>query len=102
MTIAEEWPDGLSRVLAEVSKETDETNLDFTDISRMDVCKNVQEALKRESIEVSLSQAEEIWSLYSMDKCAGWMMGGESVENARMAISELCESIEVGENHVGL
>lgn len=66
------------------------------------VVRNVHDALLREGYPVSMSQAEEIWSAYSQNKYAGWMIGGETVEDALNAVIDLCDDIENGENHLGL
>lgn len=64
--------------------------------------RNVRDALLREGYPVPMSQAEEIWSAYSFNKYASWMVGGETVEDALSAVIQLCDDIENGENHIGL
>lgn len=100
LSFPEEYRDGLERVLAavqeygpEVFRSGEKTAL---------VAKNVQAFLAKSEITVTPGQAEQIWALYSHDKCASWMMGGDTVADARLAVIELCQSVQEGENHVGL
>lgn len=95
----EDYSDGLKRLL--LSLEPPEKDYQV-DISKIIVVRNVHDALLREGYPVSMSQAEEIWSAYSQNKYAGWMMGGETVEDALNAVIDLCDDIENGENHLGL
>lgn len=96
----EEYRDGLERVLAaaheygpEIFRSGEKTIL---------VAKNVQSFLAQNGVAVTLGQAEQVWALYSHDKCASWLMGGDTVAEARLAVIELCQSVQEGENHVGL
>ena len=91
--------DGLKRLL--LSLESPEKDYQVND-SKLVVVRNVHDALLREGYPVSMSQAEEIWSAYSFNKYASWMVGGETVEDALSAVIELCDDIENGENHIGL
>lgn len=94
-----DYPDGLKRLL--LSLEPPEKDYKV-DAKKLTVVRNVHDALLREGYPVSMSQAEEIWSAYSFNKYAGWMIGGETVENALNAVIELCDDIENGENHINL
>ncbi len=94
-----DFSDGLKRLL--LSLEPPENNYKV-DVEKLIVVQNVHDALLREGHPVSMSQAEEIWSAYSFNKYAGWMIGGENVEDALKAVIELCDDIENGENHIGL
>jgi|TARA_A200000113_G_scaffold173483_1_gene158563 hypothetical protein len=94
-----DYSDGLKRLL--LSLESPEKDYQVDDRKSL-VVRNVHDALLREGYPVSMSQAEEIWSAYSFNKYAGWMMGGETVEAALSAVIELCDDIENGENHIGL
>ncbi|APE04342.1 hypothetical protein BM526_20435 (plasmid) [Alteromonas mediterranea] len=94
-----DYSDGLKRLL--LSLESPEKDYQVND-SKLLVVRNVHDALLREGYPVSMSQAEEIWSAYSFNKYASWMVGGETVEDALSAVIELCDDIENGENHIGL
>lgn len=94
-----DYSDGLKKLL--LSLEPPEKNYQVGE-SRLMVVRNVHDALLREGYPVSMSQAEEIWSAYSFNKHAGWMIGGETVEDALSAVIDLCDDIENGENHIGL
>lgn len=94
-----DYSDGLKRLL--LSLESPEKDYQVND-SKLVVVRNVHDALLREGYPVSMSQAEEIWSAYSFNKYASWMVGGETVEDALSAVIELCDDIENGENHIGL
>ncbi len=95
----EDYYDGLKKLL--LSLEPPIKNYQVGD-SKLMVVRNVHDALLREGYPVSMSQAEEIWSAYSLNKNAGWMIGGETVEDALSAVIDLCDDIENGENHIGL
>lgn len=94
-----DYSDGLKRLL--LSLESPENDYQVDD-RKLVVVRNVRDALLREGYPVSMSQAEEIWSAYSFNKYASWMVGGETVEDALSAVIELCDDIENGENHIGL
>ena len=94
-----DYSDGLKKLL--LSLEPPEKDYQVNN-SKLIVVRNVHDALLREGYPVSMSQAEEIWSAYSQNKYAGWMIGGETVEDALNAVIDLCDDIENGENHIGL
>lgn len=99
MTDLSDYPDGLKRLL--LSLEPPEKDYRVAD-SKLRVVRNVHDSLLHEGYPVSMSQAEEIWSAYSFNKHASWMVGGETVEDALRAVIELCEDIENGENYICL
>lgn len=94
-----DFQDGLSRLLSNLEPAENDYILD-NDFKKQTIM-NVQKAMMKIGYEVSLSQSEEIWSAYSFDKYAGWIDGGETLDDALGAIADLCESIECGENHIG-
>lgn len=91
---------GLDRVLGAVAEVGPAISRSYDSVGL--VAKNVQDFLAENGVHVSLGQAEEIYALYSEDKFASWMVGGATIEGAGLAVIELCESVQEGENHVGL
>ncbi|NRB82125.1 MAG: hypothetical protein HRU38_26315 [Saccharospirillaceae bacterium] len=63
---------------------------------------NVQAAMVPFGYEITLPQAEQLWSDYSYNNFASWSFGGKTVDDALSAITDLCNDIEHGENHIGL
>ncbi|EHU6487051.1 hypothetical protein BWH99_RS10085 [Vibrio parahaemolyticus] len=89
--------------IADLIANLDETDNDYVvRQDRYSVCCNVQLALRNNGYDISLQQAEQLWSDYSHNNYAGWMAGGENLETAEGAIADLCHDINFGENHIGL
>lgn len=99
-TFPNRYRDGLDRVLAAVRDISDHQRSGLA--NRHAVAQNVQAFLAASGVDVSLAQAEEIYALYSFDKFASWMVGGDTVDDAGLAVIDLCASVQAGENHVGL
>lgn len=57
---------------------------------------NVQTALRRIGLEVTLSDSYSVWSLVSLNYRAGWLVGAETVDGALGGIITLCEDVNKG------
>lgn len=94
-----DYPSGLKRVLANIEPPDDDCK-PSDDPKRMLVIQNVQQAMKQSGYDVSLSQANQLWSAHSYNSFAGWIMGGETVDGALSGIACFCRDVECGENHI--
>ncbi|RYY74530.1 MAG: hypothetical protein EOO52_13275 [Gammaproteobacteria bacterium] len=71
------------------------------DASRVETASSFQIALSDYGYEITLAQGEAVYSNYSFNRWAGWLVDAPiSVEGAKQVLADFADDVLFGENHI--